>query len=165
VDIFILRHGEAGKPFTLSMKEFERPLTQVGKKEVQLIAESLEDWAPKFDRILTSPLARAKETASMIAKTLKIQSRLEDCNELKPEGNRTELYKILSKMKHQTSILLVGHEPYLSMMIGDIVAGNPSSHIDLKKCGIAKIRISNFSPRVSGELKWLLTPKQIRKIR
>ncbi len=165
MDIFVLRHGEAGKALSPPMKEFERPLTQLGRKEVEAIAESLEEWDLKFDRILTSPLKRAKETASIIAKMLKLQDRLEDCNELKPEGSRSELYKRLSRIKQQSSILLVGHEPYLSMMIGDIVAGNSNSHIDLKKGGLVKIRISTFSPKVSGELKWLLTPKQIRKIK
>ena len=146
-----------------SMKEFERPLTQLGRKEIEEIAESLKDWDLKFDRIITSPLKRSKETASIVAKILKIQDRLEDYDELKPEGSRSELYKRLSKIKQQSSILVVGHEPYLSMMIGEIVAGNPNSHINLKKGGIAKIRIRTFSPKVSGELRWLLTPRQVRK--
>ena len=145
------------------MKEFERPLTQLGRKEIEEIAESLKDWDLKFDRIITSPLKRSKETASIVGKSLKIQDRLEDYDELKPEGSRSELYKRLSKIKQQSSILVVGHEPYLSMMIGEIVAGNPNSHINLKKGGIAKIRIRTFSPKVSGELRWLLTPRQVRK--
>ncbi len=147
-----------------SMKEFERPLTESGRKEIEAIAESLKDWELDFDRILTSPLRRAEQTASIIAKTLKIQKLLENCDELKPEGSRLELYKRLSKMDQQSSVLVVGHEPYLSIMIGDLIAGN-TGHIDLKKGGMARIRIGTFSPRVSGELRWLLTPKQIRKIK
>ena len=147
------------------MKEFERPLTQPGRKEIEAIAESLKGWELDFDRILTSPLRRAEETASIIARALNNQDLLEKCNELKPEGSRLELYKRLSKMDQQSSVLVVGHEPYLSIMIGDIISGNASSHIDLKKGGIARIRIVTFSPRVSGELRWLLTPKQIRKIK
>ena len=164
MDLFVLRHGEAGKTVSPSMKEFERPLTESGRKEIEAIAESLKYWELDFDRILTSPLRRAEQTASIIAKTLKIQKLLENCDELKPEGSRLELYKRLSKMDQQSSVLVVGHEPYLSIMIGDIIAGN-TSHIDLKKGGMARIRIGTFSPRVSGELRWLLTPKQIRKIK
>lgn len=164
MDLFILRHGEAGKTLSPSMKEFERPLTESGRKEIEAIAESLKDWELDIDRILTSPLRRAEQTASIIAKTLKIQKLLENCDELKPEGSRLELYKRLSKMDQQSSVLVVGHEPYLSIMIGDIIAGN-TSHIDLKKGGMARIRIGTFSPRVSGELRWLLTPRQIRKIK
>ena len=165
MDLFVLRHGEAGKTMSPSMKEFERPLTEPGRKEIEAIAESLKDWELDFDKILTSPLRRAEQTATIITKNLKIQDHMENCNELKPEGSRLELYKRLSKMDQQSSVLVVGHEPYLSIMIGDIISGNASSHIDLKKGGMARIRIDTFSPRVSGELRWLLTPKQIKKIK
>jgi phosphohistidine phosphatase len=60
--------------------------------------------------------------------------------------------------------MVVGHEPYLTILIGDIISGNPNSHISLKKGGLAKISIEVFLPRISGELKWLLTPRQVTKI-
>lgn len=164
MDLYILRHGEAGHSLPPSAKEFQRPLTEVGKKRIESVGESLKDWDINFDRILASPLRRAKETAMIVAKVLDVQDKLEDFDELKPEGDRMELYKELSKMKRQDIVLLVGHEPYLSTLIGDIVAGNPNTRISLKKGGMDKILIETFSPKVSGELKWLLTPKQIRRI-
>ncbi len=165
MELFILRHGEAGKALPPSPKEFQRPLTEAGRKRIEDVGESLKEWNINFDKILTSPLRRAKETAETVAKVLGIEDRLVDSNDLKPEGNRLELYKALSKMKVQDSVLIVGHEPYLSILIGDIIAANPNSHISLKKGGIAKIEIETFSPRISGELRWLLTPRQIRKIK
>lgn len=164
MDLYVLRHGEAGKSAPLSSKDFQRTLTESGKERIESIGDSLKDWKIDFDRILTSPLPRAEETASIVAKALKIEDRLEECNELKPEGDRLELYKRLAKMKRQSSIMIVGHEPYLSIMIGDVIAGNPNSHISLKKGGLAKIEINVFLPRISGELKWLLTPRQILRI-
>ena len=117
----------------------------------------------RFDKIAASPLKRTYETAAIVAKTLKILDHLEEWDELKPEGDRSELYRRLSKVKG-SDILLVGHEPYLSTMIGEIVSGNGGSHISLKKAGLAKLRITSLVPKTSGELRWLLTPKQIRKM-
>jgi phosphohistidine phosphatase len=165
LELFILRHGEAGKSLPTSPKEFQRPLTEVGHERIEEVGQSLKKWNVNFDKVLTSPLRRAKETAETVAKVLDIESRLEDSDNLKPEGNRTELYRTLSKMKRQDTVLIVGHEPYLSILIGDIIAGNPNSHISLKKGGLAKIDIETFSPKISGELRWLLTPRQIRKIK
>jgi hypothetical protein len=34
----------------------------------------------------------------------------------------------------------------------------------LKTGGIAKMKINSLSPRLVGDLEWLLTPKVIRKI-
>jgi len=92
------------------------------------------------------------------------QAVLEQWNELRPEANRSDLYRRLSKLKQDSEILLVGHEPYLGTMIGEMVSGNGNSHISLKKGGLAKIRVTSFVPKASGELRWLLTPKQIRKL-
>ncbi len=164
MDLYVLRHGEAGKSAPLSSKDLERKLTQSGRERIESIGESLKDWEINFDKILTSPLPRAQETASTMAKVLGIENRLEECDELKPEGNRLDLYKKLAKMKRESTVMIVGHEPYLSTLMGDIISGNPNSHISLKKGGLAKIRIEVFLPRISGELRWLLTPRQITKM-
>ncbi len=128
------------------------------------IAESLLTMGLRFDAILASPLKRAYETAAIVSKALKSLDRLEQSDELKPEGKRSELYRKLAKFKPESSVLVVGHEPYLSTMIGEIVSGNSNSHITLKKGGLAKVRTTSFIPKASGELRWLLTPKQIRKM-
>jgi phosphohistidine phosphatase len=165
LDLFVLRHGEAGKSQIASPKDFQRPLTEAGRRRIENIGESLKELNVNFDKVITSPLRRAKETAETVANVLNIEDRLEEMDDLKPEGNRLELYKKLSKMRRQDSVLIVGHEPYLSVMIGDIIAANPNSHIALKKGGMAKIEITAFLPKISGELKWLLTPRQLRKIK
>ena len=117
-----------------------------------------------FDRIIASPLKRAFDTGAIVSKTFKSVNVLEHWNELRPEGSRPDLYRRLSKLKQDSEILLVGHEPYLGTMIGEMVSGNGNSHISLKKGGLAKIRVTSFVPKASGELRWLLTPKQIRKL-
>lgn len=178
VDLFILRHGEAGKRFSSDNKDFGRPLTVTGKKEVADIAASLKDLGIKFDLIITSPLKRAHQTAAIVAKTLKNEKKMEDWNELKPEGKRLEFYRKLSssaQIKQQSSVLVVGHEPYLSQMIGEIItSGNGNSetaNIVLKKAGLAKITVtpsssssSSSNSNMRGELRWLLTPKHMKNM-
>jgi phosphohistidine phosphatase len=48
---------------------------------------------------------------------------MENWDGLKPERNRKELYRKLSqKFKQDSSILIVGHEPYLSYPIGKVMS-------------------------------------------
>ena len=162
IDIFILRHGEAGNRMTVVEKDSERPLTPEGRTEIQEIAKSLKTVGLQTDRIYTSPLRRARETAEIAAKILNIPT-LEEWDELKPDGSKAELYRKLARLEQNSRPILVGHEPYLTSMIGEII-GTTGAKIVLKKGGIGKVRITSFTPRISGELRWLLTPKIITQM-
>jgi phosphohistidine phosphatase len=60
-------------------------------------------------------------------------------------------------------ILLVGHEPDLSSLIGRIIAQGDTASVMVTKGGLAKIRYFAFDDRhPSGVLQWLLTAKQIQ---
>src|SRR5712692_6561509 len=162
MDLYILRHGEAGKRVPNEKIDAERTLTGAGKKEVAEIARSLKRLKIKFDLIATSPLKRAYETAVTARSVLNVgKNALEVWNELQPQGNKIELYRKLSKLDHNYSILLVGHEPYLSGLVGEIISGDglgdKSIDIRLKKAGLAKVVVSSFSTsRARGDLRWLL---------
>jgi phosphohistidine phosphatase len=165
VNIFILRHGEAGTHASLPSKDSERPLTESGRNEVEKVAESLLGLRIEFDRIATSPLKRAKDTAEIVVKVYDTSApKLEVWDELRPEGSKTDLITRLSKLKQDSDIMLVGHEPYLSTLIGEIISGSAVSRIVLKKAGVAKVQIHSFAPKVNGELRWLLTPRHLKKM-
>jgi len=105
MDLFILRHGEAGKRIASGDKDSERPLTVAGQKEVADISKSLQDLGIKFDFIITSPLKRAHQTAAIVAKAFKNEKKIKDWTELSPEGDRLELYRKLSQFKELSSVL------------------------------------------------------------
>ena len=162
IDIFVLRHAEAGNRMTVAEEDSKRPLTPGGRIEMQKIAKSLKTVGLQTDRIYTSPLRRARETAEITARILKIPI-LEEWDELKPDGSKQALYRKLAGLEQDSRPILVGHEPHLSSVIGEII-GTPDARIVLKKGGLAKVRITSFTPRISGELRWLLTPKITAKM-
>jgi phosphohistidine phosphatase len=164
VYLIILRHGEAGKSLEAATRDAERALTVSGRKEVEDVAKGLARLKVEVGCIATSPLKRAKETALIAAKVLKKDDLVEMWDELRPEGETAGLYRRLSKLKRDSGVLLVGHEPYLSGMIGELVSGTKQARIILKKAGVAKVEISTFEPKASGDLRWLMTPRQMKKI-
>jgi phosphohistidine phosphatase len=168
MEVYLLRHGEAGTRMPIPGKDAERALTVAGREEVEDIGEGMAELNLKFDVIATSPLKRAKETAEVAAKVLKQKSIVEEWAELKPEADRITFYRRLGRLKPGSTVLCVGHEPYLSTAIGEITGrggdGAQGFRIVMKKAGIARITVTGFNPRITGELRWLLTPRLLRKL-
>ena len=165
MDLFVLRHGEADK--SSDGGDFGRLLTAEGTADVIHIAEWLKDLDVNFDVIITSPLKRAYQTASIVAKILSIENKLVDWDELRPESERKALYNKLSsgQFQKESTMLIVGHEPYLSTLISEIISltDETSSRIDLKKSGLARMKITSYSSQIMhGELEWLLTPQLMK---
>lgn len=163
MNIYIQRHGEAGRRLSVPSKDYERPLTLAGRKEIEEIAKAMKKVKLEFDKIISSPLKRCHDTAEIVAKEQ--GSKVEDWDELKPEGSRTELLSKLSKLKQDSDILLCGHDPYLSILTSELISGTPGVHLVLKKGGLVRIHITTFSPKPSGELRWLLSPKLLKKLK
>ena len=163
-----MRHGEAGKRLPVAARDTVRALTAAGRQEVEEVGEAMAKLGYRFDVVATSPLKRAKETASIVSEALNRKNRVEEWSELSPEGSRSALYRKLTGVRPGSKVLCVGHEPYLTIAMGEIVGsggdGSPGFRISLKKGGMAKLLVTGFNPRISGELRWLLTPKQIRRM-
>ena len=189
MELYLLRHGESAKNSVSrgSKGDARNPgLTEDGKKEITRIAKSIRRFKITFDTILTSPLDSANQTAKIISSTFKMKGNIINCNELLPEGNSQELYNRLQHFGSESSILVVGHEPYLTHIIDEVISPDQSRKrsrrsitnitasmkgtsiiersIVVKKGGLAKIRIVSTTPKLKGELRWLLTPGIIKSL-
>ncbi|MGZ5509646.1 MAG: SixA phosphatase family protein [Nitrososphaeraceae archaeon] len=171
MELFILRHGETPKGLSRS-GGLNRPLTYTGTAEIKSIADSIKKLRIKIDLILTSPLSSCKQTGDIINDLFKKRIPIIICNDLKPEGKLLDFYNKISKYKDTSAILIVGHEPYLSSMINDIISNNDTdrnyntnhNNIILKKAGLSRIKITSTVPKFKGELRWLLAPRILKKL-
>jgi phosphohistidine phosphatase len=170
LDLYLLRHGDAGKIMAVTggQNTGDVPLTSVGKEEIAVIARSVKGLNVRFSVIVTSPLKRAVQTAKIIAETLAMEKKISVWNELVPEGNRAKLYNRLHQFRRESTVLMIGHEPYLSDIMYDMIFQknriNQLGRINLKKAGLAKIRVISLTPNVSGELRWLITPRILKSL-
>jgi len=162
MDLFILRHGKAGKA-SAGPDDAARALTREGKDGITQVAQWMKAEQFLFETIATSPLKRARQTAEIVASVLGQDDRLAVWDELAPGGDPDTVCYKASQQENDAAILIVGHEPALSMLISTIISGEGSSSIILAKGGLAKIGNYSFTARPSGELRWLVTPKLIRK--
>lgn len=164
MNLFFMRHGIAadrGGTGTRS-DDRERPLTPKGIKRMRKAAKGLLSLSLPFDRILTSPLVRARETAQIVAETLRMQDRLDEIQELCPDQSVQNLLSGLAAYAGKKNILLIGHEPLLSSTVSYLLSGNAGAEILLKKGGLCCLEVDGFPPKGSAVLHWALTPKQLR---
>jgi phosphohistidine phosphatase len=163
MDIYILRHGIAVERGTPGYKkDSDRPLTKEGVEKMEQIAQAMLALGLHFDLILSSPYARAEQTARIVARAL--DEEVTFTNHLMSDGNALELVAEINDEKPQ-SVLLVGHEPDLSRLISVLVIGSTDASIELKKGGLCKLTSDRLTFGQCATLNWLLTPKQLRSMR
>jgi len=167
MELFLLRHGLAAERGTPGFaNDADRPLTPQGRRQLRKIAAAMRQMELSFDAILSSPFLRARQTAEIVGKELKLKKRLAFADELQPGGNEKKLIQRLATLKPPPeNVLLVGHEPDLSNMISWFVTGATGAGFALKKGGLAKLEIKKLRACKCATLAWLLTPAQIRLMR
>jgi len=162
--IHILRHGIAVESGTPGYEnDAERPLIPKGKRQLRQTAAAMKTMGLRFDLILSSPYLRAKQTAEIVAESLKLKRQLRFSDTLAPDGSPTNLIRQLNELKPAPeNVMLVGHEPYLSCLISVLTTGGTDLTMDFKKGGLCKLESEKLSHDRCATLVWLLTPRQMK---
>jgi phosphohistidine phosphatase len=153
VRLYLLRHGLADWPDWDPARDDERPLTREGIAKLRAEGRALERLDLRLDAILSSPLARARETAAIVAERLGLEPILEPA--LAPGFDAKKLRLLLQRHAKADALLLVGHEPDLSGTIAELAGG---ARVALKKGGLARLDLASLQPP-AGTLAWLVPPK------
>ena len=163
MNLYLLRHGIAIEPGIAGYKlDSERSLTAKGEGCLREAARAMKELGLSFDLILSSPYLRAKQTAEIIAKNLKLRKKPAFSNNLIPAGNPRLLIQQLNQFRPEPeNVLLVGHEPYLSRFISRLTTGDTGAAIDLKKGGLCQLEAEFLVYGRCAKLVWLLTPRQM----
>ena len=164
MNLFLLRHGIAVEPAEAA-SDPARTLSAEGKKKMKHIARGMKALELSFDLVLSSPYARARETAEIVAGEFGILSVLEFTPLLEVGGDPSALLQELAARGGDISdVLLVGHEPQLSRLISHLLSGNSGLSVTMKKGGLCKLDVSRLRFARSASLEWLLMPSQLARL-
>ncbi|HXZ78629.1 MAG TPA: phosphohistidine phosphatase SixA [Terriglobales bacterium] len=159
--LYFLRHASAGQR-QLTADDDKRPLDNDGIEQCGLVGRMLISLGAEFDRIITSPLERALQTATLVAREIKFKDQIQTDEALRPEATYDSFRQLLRRHAKAESLMVVGHNPnlseFLSLLISD---GSADTSIYLKKGGLARVELEG---RGAPLLNWCLTPKLVRKI-
>ncbi|HZY98178.1 MAG TPA: phosphohistidine phosphatase SixA [Candidatus Baltobacteraceae bacterium] len=153
--VYFVRHGIAEDGATFQGSDAERPLTAKGSRKMAEIGKRLAELDLKPNAILTSPLVRARQTAEIVATELRLSARVGDDERLAGGFNVQQLGAILSERTDADGLMLVGHEPAMSAVIGHVTG---DARVEMKKGAVACVEFSDPAS-ARGVLLWLATPK------
>jgi phosphohistidine phosphatase len=159
--VYFLRHASAGEPTPNAKKDEKRALDETGIQQCGYVGRALTALDVQVDVILTSPLKRATQTASLVGNEMGYEGKLILEDGLRPSASFVDFRKLLDKYAKHEAIMVVGHNPSLSEFLGrSISEAGCEASVELKKGAVARVEID----RNSAVLHWCLTPKILRTL-
>lgn len=159
--VFFLRHASAGQSLLNPQKDERRPLDEEGTVQARYVGGMLANLDVQVEQIVSSPLKRARQTASIVANELAFEGAVQLEDALRPQAQLAEFQALLARLRKHEAVMVVGHNPSLNEFLNKMVAaGTGSARIELKKGAVAKVELAGRS----GTLAWLVTPKIARAV-
>ncbi len=161
IELYLLRHADAGDPLAWPGDDAERPLSKKGQRQVRRLGRWLRRLGFEPDVVVTSPKVRAAETAEGVARELRLTSPRADVALAGPL-DAAALQAILAEhAAGATRVVLVGHDPDFSELASWLTA----SEIPMPKGSLVRVDLPGGSlDRGSGVLRWLVPPDAIPKL-
>jgi phosphohistidine phosphatase len=153
MDLILMRHGKAEEQGT-RQNDHERELTAGGRKKVAAAAQGLAAHfiVGRDVRIWSSPLPRARQTADIVAAALG-NIPVQEYAALYM-GDLDALLEEWGKIPPQSTLIMIGHEPYLSHW-GARISGVV---LPFKRASAASFCIGQHR-LAQGELRWFAHAK------
>lgn len=163
IELYLVRHAIAAERGPKYPDDRLRPLTPAGTKRFAQSVPGLLELDVVIDSVLTSPLVRARETATLLASGLKPKPAIIEVEALAPGGRHQAIVEaIKSHAKRHRRLALVGHEPDLGEFAARLLGAR--GNVEFKKGGIALIEVDGATPGGPGTLRWMLPPKAMRAL-
>jgi phosphohistidine phosphatase len=155
--LYIMRHGPA-EDVSSTGRDADRALTPSGRERVREVAHALvrEDEAPNL--IFASPLARALQTAEIVAAITKLEARggtVETTRDIAPGGDASSFVRHLVETK-QKRAMLVGHEPDLSELVHQLT----NRRVEMQKAMVVGVS-ADSSGAGAMRIRFVLNPKAL----
>jgi len=153
LQLYLLRHADAGDPMAWPGDDAERPLSAKGRRQARRLGSMLADIGWKPDVILTSPKVRAADTARLVGRAVDVKPDQE--SRLASSFDASDIGSILAAHPDAKRVVLVGHDPDFSAAASSFTG----AAIELRKGAIARIDFQDARPVAGqGALRWLIPP-------
>lgn len=156
---YLMRHAE---PVPGHPMDGTRQLTNAGRKQAAQMAKWLTDQIGRVDIVISSPFARAMETAEVMADAL--GSHVADTRLLEPDAEPAEMWKDVQRLAQLSRVvLIVGHDPSINKFLAWLISGGATR---FEHGSIAHVNVKEregLTPQVIAKLHWLVDPKLVEK--
>jgi len=157
MELYLFRHGIAtdGAP---GAPDSARELTSEGRQKVAAVARMARRAGVDPSLIVASPYIRAIQTAKIAAEEFGYSGPLIKTQSLVPFGTPAHVWDELRDHPGERAILLAGHEPLLSQLVGFLL-NTPTLQVEMKKATLVRIDMPAMGAAPRGTLRWILTAR------
>lgn len=166
MNLYLLRHASAGTRRVNPILDLRRPLDKAGKQDSVLLGNTLSSMKVQFDLVVSSPLKRSLQTASLISTETGYEQKILLADALAPKASYADFQRLLAECSGHESVLFVGHSPNLVNFLGLLLQpdearqGGKPAMVRLRKGAIARLSLE----RGTATLQWLLEPRIVRSL-
>lgn len=147
----LVRHGKAAEREAWHGDDRDRPLTREGVAQCRSALRSLAGVV-QAEELWTSPWKRARQTAELAAELWDLPLTEQPWM----AGDGCEPPEWCRQLRSAGDVVLVGHEPDLSRLVGFLLGSKP---LPLKKGGVAVLE--GLARPGQMELRMLVSPKAV----
>ena len=165
IHLYLVRHAIAGARDPVKYPDDERrPLTREGMQQFSRAARGIGALAGEVDCLLTSPLLRAVQTATILREVAGLPVPRQE-PALSPERGSHGVLALLAATQAR-AMVIVGHEPDLGRLLSACVTGRDDGlRVRIRKGAVACVSFDRKLAAGRGQLEWLLQPKALRELR
>jgi phosphohistidine phosphatase len=165
MELLIVRHAIAFERDRQRWRDDgARPLSPVGIRQSRKAAAGMKEFSKAPDRLLTSPLVRARQTAQILTDVAG-WPQAEEVHELSPGQSALAVLTLLVKDRSKR-VAVVGHQPDLAALLTACLLGEDGAlAVDMKKNAVACVSFEGSARAGRAVLKWLATPRMLRGLR
>jgi phosphohistidine phosphatase len=148
--IYLVQHGESKS----EAEDHQRSLTDEGRRTIEGLTDYLAGAGVSVDRIKHSDKLRARQTAEILAVSLKPQNGIEEVSGMAPNDDVSPMR--IGLHSETENVMLVGHLPYLSRLLSSLLLVDENRPLVEFRMGgvVCLVRAENAQFRVV----WALTP-------
>ncbi len=155
MEIYLLRHGAAENALP-GNADADRRLTEEGKRKTAAVVRTARGGGLGAALVISSPYARAVETARIAMAELGVDRELTQTPSLVPYGSPEVVWRELRNYREEPAVLLAGHEPLLGALAAYLL-NSPALVVEMKKSAMVRIDTMGTWPTPRGVLRWMLT--------
>lgn len=158
--LYILRHAKSDWS-DAGLSDFERPLNKRGQAAAPLMGEAMKNRGFQPATIISSPAARARQTAELIRQSAELTSAINFDSRIYEAGSLTLLQVASEIDEAHDSAIIVGHNPGLEGLI-KMLTGELQP-MPTAALAVVDLDIERWSRITSanGKLRDLIRPKEI----
>lgn len=164
--LYLLRHASAGTRRSNPKLDLRRPVDKVGKRDCLWLGNTLSSLKVSFDRVVSSPLKRSLQTASLVGTETGYEQPILLSDALAPGAEFAQFQKLVADCAAYDSVLLVGHSPNLPEFAGLLMQPSHTAETAAPRPALLRMRkgaLARFNlDRGGATLTWLFDPRVVR---